>query len=55
LFSLIASAKRHELEPFAYLRDVLSRIGESPADLLNKLLPDNWLQQHPAAERRLPR
>ncbi|HWC91039.1 MAG TPA: IS66 family transposase [Pirellulales bacterium] len=51
LFSLVASAKRHELEPFAYLRDMLSRIGQSPADTLPELLPDAWLGQHPAAQR----
>jgi len=52
LFSLVASAKRHELEPFAYLRDVLSRIGPTLADdLLGNLLPDAWLAEHPQSRR----
>lgn len=55
LFSLVASAKRHELEPFPYLRDVLSRINQCPAERLGELLPDTWLQQHPSAQRRPPR
>ena len=38
-YSLIQSAKRHGIDPFAYLRDVLLRIAtDPPADLL----PDRW-------------
>ena len=42
LYSLIASAKRHELDPFAYLRDVLARIGSTPLSELDQFLPDRW-------------
>lgn len=48
LFSLLASAKRHYLEPWSYLRDVLSALAEAPADL-TPLLPDVWLERHPEA------
>jgi transposase len=46
LFSVLASAKRHYVEPWSYLRDVLNRLAESPDDL-TPLLPDEWLQSHP--------
>lgn len=39
LFSLIATCQRHKVEPFAYLRDVLSRIAAHPASRLAELLP----------------
>lgn len=42
LYSLIASAKRHGLDPFAYLRDVISRISDHPSNRLEELLPDHW-------------
>lgn len=42
LFSLIASCQRHHVDPFAYLRDVLTRIAAHPHHRLNELLPDRW-------------
>ena len=55
LMSLIASCKASEVEPWAWLNDVLTQIprGASP----DTLLPDVWLQTHPQhrwtiAERR---
>lgn len=42
LYSLIATAKRHGLDPFAYLRDVISRISDHPSNRLEELLPDHW-------------
>jgi len=42
LYSLIASAKRHGLDPFAYLRDVIARISDHPFSRLHELLPDQW-------------
>ena len=47
LFSLTASCKANEVEPFAYLRDVLTRMPTQPADQLDELLPDRWLEAHP--------
>ena len=42
LWSLIASAERHGLDPEAYLRSVLARIGSTPLSELNQFLPDRW-------------
>ena len=41
--SLIASAKLNDIEPYAYLRDVLDRMTKGhPANRLDELLPWNW-------------
>lgn len=42
LYSLVASAKRHGLDVFAYLRDVFARISDHPKSRLEELLPDQW-------------
>jgi len=43
LSSLIATCKRHHMDPFAYLRDVFERISTHPHNRLEELLPDQWL------------
>ena len=42
LFSLIATCQRHDIDPFAYLRDVLTRIAAHPMHRLAELLPGRW-------------
>jgi transposase len=42
LFSLIATCERHKVDPFAYLRDVLTRIAGTPVSQLDQLLPHCW-------------
>ena len=42
LYSLVASAKRHGLNVWAYLRDVIARISDHPINRLAELLPDEW-------------
>lgn len=42
LITLISSAKRNGHDPFAYLRDVFTRISAHPAHRLNEFLPDRW-------------
>lgn len=48
--SLIATAKLNDIEPFAYLRDVLERLSDGyPMSRLDDLLPWNWTQLRAAA------
>jgi len=55
LYGVIASAKSNEVEPFAYVRDLLRELtGDGPADL-SELLPDIWLKTHPESHRRWSR
>jgi transposase len=42
LTSLIATAQRLALDPFAYLRDIFERISSHPQSRLGELLPDQW-------------
>jgi transposase len=42
LMSFIATCKRCRVEPFAWFRDVLSRIATHPVTRLAELLPHNW-------------
>lgn len=46
LFTILAGAKRHRLEPWAYLREVLLRLAAGVTDL-ESLLPDRWAASHP--------
>lgn len=55
LYSMLASAKSNQVEPFAYVRDLLVQFsGEPPTDL-SGLLPDAWLSSHPESRRRWSR
>ena len=49
LYSLIVTAKMNDIDPQAWLADVLARIAEHPARDIDALLPWNW--QPPAASR----
>jgi transposase len=63
MYSLVSSAKANGVEPFAWLKDIFTQLpyhrgGEAFAqsaagsavtsDELDYLLPDRWLQSHPA-------
>ena len=50
MYSLIATAKMNEIDPQAWLADVLSRIAEHPAQRIDELLPWHW--QPPVSVRR---
>jgi len=50
LFSLIATCHRHQVEPFAYLRDVLTRIAAHPHSRLHELLPAQWKLANPTSD-----
>lgn len=45
LFSLVVSCKLAGVDPFAYFRDILSRIPHHPADRIEELIPCEW-QKH---------
>jgi len=42
LYSLVASAERHGIDPQAYLTGVLARIAAMPVSQLDTLLPERW-------------
>lgn len=50
LMSFIAMCKRNAVEPFAWFRDVLSRIAQHPVHRLAELLPHNWKPIDTAAQ-----
>ena len=48
LTSLIASCKNNFVEPWAYLKDVFTKMSQpTSSDELAALLPDRWLQENP--------
>jgi transposase len=49
LMSFIAMCKPNAVEPFAWFRDVLSRIATHPINRIEELLPHNWKALAPAA------
>ena len=42
MYTLIGTAKLNDIDPQAWLADVLKRIGEQPVQRLDQLLPWNW-------------
>jgi transposase len=46
ILTVIASAHRHDLDVWAYLRDILERLARGESDL-RQLLPDVWKAAHP--------
>jgi transposase len=50
MYSLIVTAKMNDVDPQAWLADVLARIAEHPARGIDELLPWNWKKpEHQAA------
>lgn len=50
LMSLVSSARRHDLDVWAYVKDVLDQLLAGSTDYYS-LLPDVWRQSHPEAVR----
>jgi transposase len=46
LWTLIASAERHGIDPQAYLRSVLAKIGPTPISELRQFLPNQWKREN---------
>jgi transposase len=42
IYSLVASCKLNDIDPFRYFRDVLTRVSTHPADKIDELLPSEW-------------
>ena len=48
LYTLVATCKRLRMDPFAYLRDVFTRLPLLTDDTTwSELLPDRWIATHP--------
>lgn len=41
-YSLLATCKNHDINPYNWLHDVLNRIAMHPINRINELLPQNW-------------
>ena len=48
LYTLIASAERHGVDPQRYLTSVLAKIGNTPVSRLEQFLPDVWKRESQA-------
>jgi len=46
---LVASSKRHGVDPFAYVTDVSTRIGARLVSRLDQFLPERWKAAHTTA------
>ena len=51
MYSLIVTAKLNNIDPQAWLADVLARIAEHPASQLDDLLPWNWRPKQATVNR----
>jgi transposase len=49
LYSLIATCERHDINPEAYIADVLLRIQDTPKNQLAQLLPHRWKENFGSA------
>jgi transposase len=45
IYSLIATAKLNDVDPRAWLADVIARIADHPTRRLDELLPWNWRKE----------
>ena len=49
IYSLVATCERHDINPEAYLADVLIRIQDHPKASVADLLPHRWKQTYGSA------
>jgi transposase len=50
IHTMIATAKLNDVDPQAWLADVLTRLPDHPAKRIHELLPWSWQRQHVAAD-----
>jgi transposase len=54
-YTVLATCALHEVDPWAYVKDVLEKIAAGwPQREIDRLLPDRWIDEHPEALRRNP-
>jgi len=46
-YSLMATCKNYQINPYDWLQDVLNRIAEHPINRIKELLPQNWTPNIP--------
>jgi transposase len=46
IYSLLATCKKNNVEPSAWLTDVLTKIQDQPINKIEELLPEKWLKSH---------
>jgi transposase len=51
MYSLIGSAKLNDIDPQAWLADVLAKIADHPARKIDDLLPWNWKAARQTADK----
>jgi hypothetical protein len=51
IYTIIETCRRHNIEPAAYLRDVLQRIPATTNQEIHKLVPKLWKQQQEQARK----
>ena len=49
LYSLVATCEANDVNPLAYIEDVLTRVGSHPAAQIDDLLPHRWIARAAAA------
>jgi transposase len=47
LYTMTQTSRRHGIDPFVYLKDVLERLPNSPLEDLPRFLPDRWAAAQP--------
>ena len=55
MYTLIGTAKLNDVDPQAWLADVLARIAEQPQTRLHELLPWHWKAERATGPRRIVR
>lgn len=46
IYKLVATAKLNDIDPPAWLAEVLARLPDHPAKRIHELMPWNWLAQN---------